>query len=96
MGAIARKFKIDHKTILCWLKNKEKISEAQDDWHSKVKQIHPGRASLLKPVEALILQFIFELREEGMAVTIALIVKHAKEILPAFQTTSPKAQELIV
>ena len=90
---LSRKFGIDRSTIRKWLKTEQVISNARGDWHPEARQMHSGKESFLKPVQAQILCFVFECHEQGIAVSIRLIVEHVKEILLAFKNKLLKAQE---
>jgi hypothetical protein len=55
---------ISHKMYLDWMKQ-FLASKAAKNRNSKAERLCTGYASILKPVEAELTRFIFELREHG-------------------------------
>ena len=65
---------IHHKQYLNWKKSFNAMKDAKN---IKAKSNCTGRLSILKPVEQDLLQFIFELREQGMAVSHQIVMIRA-------------------
>jgi hypothetical protein len=63
-----RDLNIGHTLYLEWTKQLYALNEAKKR-NSRAKSLCSGRASILKPVEAELTRFIFELREQGIGVT---------------------------
>ena len=94
--SLSSQYGIDRKTIKQRLNSGGKILDARDEHHPEKTQDHPGKPSILQPVEPALLRYIFEQREQGFAVSISLLVEHAKRILPSFKKKSAKAQDNII
>ena len=60
--------------------------------NSKAKSIAKGTTSVLKPIENDLLKFIFELREQGFAVSISAVVIQASRLMSEFQRKSSQAR----
>lgn len=58
----------------------------------KAKSTSAGPTTILKPIENDLLKFIFELREQGFAVSIGAIVIKASRLMPEFQRKSSVAR----
>ena len=62
----------------------------------KARSFCAGRASLLEPFEDEILQWLFSLREQGMPVSIGMVVLKAKKLVGSiFRSKSERAQYMI-
>ena len=51
-----------------------------------------GAESVLKPIEEELLRFIFELREQGIAVSISAVALQAARLMPAFKEKNSRAR----
>jgi hypothetical protein len=58
----------------------------------KAKSTATGPTTILKLIESDLLKFIFELREQGFAISISSIVIKASGLLPKFQQKSSEAR----
>ena len=80
---------IHHKQYLNWKKSFNAMKDAKN---IKAKSNCTGRLSILKPVEQDLLQFIFELREQGMAVSHQIVMIRAASVSRPFREKSRVAQ----
>ena len=62
---------IHHKQYGVWRKQMEELLQARN---SKAKSLYQGCVSILKAVEEELQRFIFELREQGMSVSITMVM----------------------
>lgn len=69
-----------------------KTSSAIINHSSNAKSICKGPASILTLIEEDLLKFIFELREQGFAVSISAVVIQASRLMPEFQRKSTHAR----
>jgi hypothetical protein len=60
--------------------------------NSKAKSTAKGPTSVLAPIKHDLLKFIFELREEGFAVSISAVVVRASQLMSEFQRKSSRAR----
>jgi hypothetical protein len=58
----------------------------------KAKSIHPGTTSILTPHKQEMLSFIFKNREQGMAVSMQMVVVKAAQISQTFRSKTICAQ----
>ncbi len=73
---------VSQANISKWMKEHEHLVNAAK---KPKKSSHPGPASQLSEIEDLLLRFIFEHREQGMAVTILMVVFKASALLDQFR-----------
>jgi hypothetical protein len=86
---------ISHSVYLDWRKQFNALNEAKNR-NSKAKSLCTGRASILKPVEAELTRFIFELQEQGIGVTTPMVKLKAASLLTSFSEKSSEAQYHVV
>ena len=60
---LSQKYGMNQRTIWRCLKDVDCIGKGHEMFQSNVKQLHAGPWSSLKPVEAIILHYIFESQE---------------------------------
>jgi hypothetical protein len=84
-------FNIHIKQYLTWAKEFNALEEAKKK-KLNAKSLCIGRASILKPIEGELVRFIFELREQGMGVTISMVRLKAISLLRDFREKSGNAQ----
>ena len=75
------------KSYRNWIKVKPAIEKSNPTACS----VHPGRTSILAPHEPELLRFIFELREQGMQVSIAMVCRKAQLLSREFREKSGSA-----
>jgi DDE superfamily endonuclease len=80
---------IHHKQYLTWT---DQIATMSDAKNIKAKSSCAGRESILKVIEADLLRFIFELREQGMGVTTTMVILKAASLNRSFREKSRQAQ----
>ena len=64
--------------------------------NSTIRSAAEGKPSILKPVEQDLLQFIFELHEQGIGVAVAMVMNEACHLIPCLWLKTRKAQVSIV
>lgn len=79
-----KELNINPKSYRNWIKLKPAIEKSNPTACS----VHPGRTSILAPHEPELLRFIFELREQGMQVSIAMVCRKAQELCREFREKS--------
>ncbi len=84
-----RELKIIPKQYQEW---STKVRTIIEHGNLKAKSTATGPTTILKPIESDLLKFIFELREQGFAVSISSIVIKASGLLPEFQQKSSEAR----
>ena len=58
--------------------------------------LHPGRSSILEPLQEPLLQWFFELREQGFMVSVRLITLKACELSGVFRRKGARAKDMTV
>ncbi len=77
------------KQYLAWSKEFNAMKDAKN---IKAKSLCAGRSSILKPIQEQLLRFIFELREQGMGVSISMVVLKAMFLSREFREKTRNAQ----
>ncbi|KAI2509922.1 Pogo transposable element with KRAB domain [Fragilaria crotonensis] len=73
-----------------WAKQADAMQQAKN---SKARSLCPGPCStVLGPIQDELLRYIFELREQGMPVSISIVMMKAAQLSPAFSQKSRTAQ----
>jgi hypothetical protein len=80
---------IHHKQYLTWSGQIASMIEAKN---TKAKSSCSGREPFLKVIEADLLRFIFELREQGMGVTSTMVILNAASLNRESRKKSKQAQ----
>ena len=80
--------KICPKQYRDWIKNIHAIALS----NPRAKSSFPGPKSILAPVEKDLLAFIFQLREQGFAVSIKMILAKASTLMRSFRDKSSSAK----
>lgn len=80
---------IHHTMHSAWMRQ---LKAMMDTRNIKSKALCPGRTSSLASHKNELLRFIFELREQGMAVSIQMVAVKAKRMIPGFASKSSLAQ----
>ena len=85
---------VDRCQLRRWIEQRTRFeAHVESRGSGALKAIHKGRPSCLKEHEDEILRFIFELREQGMGVTIRMVVLKASELSNAFRHKTHLAKE---
>ena len=93
LTSLSTELGFDRKSIRRWLKNEVAYKNAGSGLY---RQIHSGRKSCLEPIKAELLQYIAQLRERAMPVSISLVAKKAATLLPPFRRKNCRAQAAVV
>ena len=80
---------INNKQIQTWRKQSTQLKEIKN---RKAKSLHIGMASILHGVTDALLRFVFELREQAMAVSITMVMLQAAKLSREFKEKSRHAQ----
>jgi transposase-like protein len=72
--ATCKELNIHHTLCGLWKKQMEEMRQSRN---SKAKSLCQGCQSSLAPIKEVLLRFIFELREQGMGVSIAMVMLKA-------------------
>jgi transposase-like protein len=99
--AVARDLGVDASQIRKWQQqialHQNKLTRTPGTHHNPhARSLHSGRKSCLHDIEELLLRFIFEKREQGIAVDISMVVNTAKILDVAFRGKSDSAQYQVV
>ena len=87
--SVCNSISINRKLINDWNKQFPQLSDATNN---KAKSLCKGMQSCLFPFSDSLLSFIFELREQGMAVNMSMILMKAAKISRQFPEKSREAQ----
>jgi hypothetical protein len=91
MRKVCEEFNVHHKQYITWTKQLDALLLAKKR-NLQAKSLCVGRASILKPIADQLTRFIFELREQGMGVTINMVQLKAAMLLRSFREKSKSAQ----
>lgn len=81
---------IHHTMYGVWAKKTQEMQHARNN---KARSLCPGPPSVvLQPMQDELLRFIFELREQGMPVSISMVASRASQLSPAFSQKSRTAK----
>lgn len=89
----AARLGVSQANISKWMKEHEHLVNAAK---KPKKSSHPGPASQLSEIEDLLLRFIFEHREQGMAVTILMVVFKASALSDQFSAKTFEARYSVI
>ena len=84
---------VHHSLLVCWRKQKARLMHIPNP---SVKSTHIGMASILKEHEEVLLRFIFELREQGIQVSLGMVALKASLLSRLFKEKTTNAKEKIV
>jgi transposase-like protein len=84
-----RDARINHKLYRSWKREYNQMKEAKNP---KAKSYCPGRESTLKPIEQDLTRYIFKLREQGIGVSIDVVIRRAASQSRVFCEKSQGAQ----
>ena len=84
---------IHHSLLVRWRKQKARLTHIPNP---SVKSTHIGMASTLKQHEEVLLRYIFELREQGIQVSLGMVVLKASSLSRSFKEKTNNAKEKIV
>ena len=87
--AACEELNIHHTLYGLWIKQMEEMRQSRN---SKAKSLCQGRQSSLAPIQEVLLRFIFELREQGMGVSITMVMLKAAHLSREFREKSRIAQ----
>ena len=81
---------IHHTMYGVWAKKTQEMQHARNN---KARSLCPGPPSVvLQPMQDELLRFIFELREQGIPVSISMVASRASQLSPAFSQKSRTAK----
>ena len=84
---------VHHSLLVCWRKQKARLMHIPNP---SVKSTHIGMESILKQHEEVLLHFIFELREQGIQVSLGMVALKASLLSRLFKEKTTNAKEKIV
>ena len=84
---------VHHSLLVRWRKQKSRLMHIPN---ASVKSTHIGMASILKEHEEVLLRFIFELREQGIQVSLGMVALKASSLSRSFKEKTTNAKEKIV
>ena len=84
---------VHHSLLVCWRKQKSRLMHIPN---ASVKSTHIGMASISKEHEEVLLRFIFELREQGIQVSLGMVALKASSLSRSFKEKTTNAKEKIV
>ena len=84
---------VHHSLLVRWRKLKAHLMHIPNP---SVKSTHIGMASILKQHEEVLLRFIFELREQGIQVSLGMVALKASLLSHLFKEKTTNAKEKIV
>ena len=84
---------VHHSLLVRWRKQKARLTHIPNP---SVKSTHIGMASILKQHEEVLLRFIFELREQGIQVSLGMVALKASSLSRLFKEKTTNAKEKIV
>ena len=87
--AACEELNIHHTLYGLWIKQMEDMRQSRN---SKARSLCQGRQSSLAPIQEVLLRFIFELREQGMGVSITMVMLKAAHLSREFREKSRIAQ----
>jgi hypothetical protein len=101
MSAIARDLGVAASQLRIWhgkleLHQNKLMRNPGSHYNPHARSLHAGRKTCLHDIEELLLRFIFEKREQGIAVDIKMVVNIAKVLDAAFRCKSERAQYQVV
>jgi hypothetical protein len=92
----AKEFNVQANQIRRWRKQFGTRSNSLQNRNMNARSVCRGRVSLLEPFEDEILQWLFSLREQGMPVSIGMVVLKARKLAGSvFRSKSEEAQYMI-
>ena len=81
---------IHHTMYGVWARKAQEMQHARNN---KARSLCPGpRSAVLQPMQDELLRFIFELREQGMPVSISMVASKAAQLSPTFSRKSRTAK----
>ena len=89
LKSICRGHQIQPSQLRNWQKQMNNIKKSR----SSAVSAHAGRKSCLFEIEEDIIQWIFELRQQGLAVSVRMVQLKTAEMLPAFQHRSERSKD---
>ena len=90
---IARDLGVDPSQLRRWEQQSTKLEEFKEKRKRQAKALHDGCKSQLSDIEEELLRYIFESREQGIAMTIRLVTAKACELDSTFCRKSTVAKE---
>ena len=87
--AACKELNIQHTQYGLWTKQMQQMQQRRN---SKAKSLCQGRVSILRAVKEQLLRFIFELREQGMSVSITMVMLRSAHLSREFREKSRIAQ----
>ena len=88
LHAICADLNISRKSLQDWSKQSNKLAERRP----LAKSVCEGQASALQAFDKELLSFLFEKREQGMAVSINMLALEAAKLSSDFRAKAPKAR----
>ena len=84
---------VHHFLLVHWRKQKSRLMHIPNP---SAKSTHIGMSSILKEHEEVLLRFIFELREQGIHVSLGMVALKASSLSCSFKEKTTNAKEKIV
>ena len=101
LRSIAREFKVDPVQLRCWRKQLPAfdnfLNRTDAPVNKRAASIHRGRQSCLYPIEEdTLLEYIFSLHDEGLAVSIRMVLMKASQLCAEFWRKNERAKDQAV
>ena len=92
LRSLARSFDVQPKQLRNWKNNKTALLDSR----SSAKTTNAGRKSALLPVEEDLLRWFFEMREQGMGVSVRMMVSKASELMETFRHSTAHSKDQVM
>ena len=89
LRSLARSFGLQPKQLREWKTKKTTLANAR----SGAKSIHTGHKSILHEFEEDLLRWFFELREQGMGISVRMMILKASELKADYRRRSARAKD---
>jgi DDE superfamily endonuclease len=100
LRAVARELGVDASVLHRWKMQRPKLeaflSRVNVHVNTRAASLHCGRTSCLNEIEDDLLAYIWEHREQGMPVSIRMVVNKAGQLLPAFRLKTDRAKDMSI
>lgn len=100
LRAVARELGVDASVLHRWKMQRPRFEAFLSRVHVHVNtgaaSLHCGRTSCINEIEDDLLAYIWEHREQGMPVSIRMVVNKAGQLLPAFRLKTDRAKDMSI
>ena len=93
---IAKELRLDWHTVRTWLRKKCLLWRTRKNRNLFLCSMSNGRKSILEPFKNEILQYIFKLCKQSVAITVTMVMDEARMLSGDLRAKSREAQELII